>query len=518
MAALTKFVFIAVAFIISQGVLFGQTEIIDLIDSEMIDDPDALMEEMLLEHDSLFLDSIPTNEYDNYFRRRIRIRGILSSGLKTSSPDMHYRLRLQLKTSDCNLAFLRQPNHQTAGILVEPMRNHLKLVVGDFQYDHGLGMLFTTRRSFNSWNQDPHMLLHRSRGLRVNTSSDTSRFLRGGGVSYKWDNLEICGLFSDRSSVTLNNTVDGFFLNMKTDRMHAGAGIVKIQYLEDSYWRYGGHLKYALAGAIAFVEMAAVSTGGQALEAGLSFFGHEQHRFIVLYRLGTPGYFKRSTKLDVNRKPYSDSKRLEFNYLWEWKRGWFFQMDLESEESFGLDTRSLSPKADWKIRAGVKRDNRDGHFLNVKLGLDQAGLKSLFRYRQIFDSKGSYLQSEFGYSYHPSGNENFKYNSYLGIDWAFFNINDRFVLKSGFCIHSGQAGGILLYRYEPDMYYQMSLPVISGSGFRAYLSCKIVVTKSLQLEFKLNRTVYTDRDNDPIRNQVKVQLVYRPSFIAVSAK
>jgi len=494
-------------------IIMGQSGFIDLMDSKMLADPDALMEAILWEQDTLFVDSVLALKYKDSFRRRIRIQSIINSGIKTGEEDLNYRMRFLLHTTDCDLAFLRQPDHQTMGMKVEPIKNHLKVVIGDFQYDQGLGMLFSTRRSFRSWNQNPHNLLYRSRGLKVNTSSDTSRFLRGGGVSYAWNKMELTGIFSDRSPDALN-TVDGFFINTKTDRIHAGGGVVSIQCCTESYLRYGGHLKYSFRGAIAFAEVAALSSGGQAFETGLSFFGNDQHQFIVLYRIGANGYHQRFTKMDVNKMLYVDKKSLNFNYLWEWRNGWFFQMDVESSESYGLTKRSLSPRADWKIRAGIKRDKWDGHFLNFKLGLDAKGIKSLFRYRQIIDQQGSYLQSELGYSLASRGNGQSKYNSYLGLDWAYYSENRIIILKSGFCIHRGQSGGILLYRYEPDMYYQMSLPVISGSGFRGYLACKIVITNSLQLELKLNRIVYSDRDTDPVRNQFKIQVVYRPSFIA----
>lgn len=517
MAPKIKIAFIVAVYIVSHFAVRGQSGFIDLMDSRMVIDPDALMDAILWEQDTLFVDSLPALNYENVFRRRIRIQSILNTGIKTGAEKINYRLRFLLHTSDCDLAFLRQADHQTMGMKVEPIREKLKIVIGDYQYDQGLGMLFTTRRNFRSWSQNPHMLLYRARGLKVNTSSDTSRFLRGSGVSYSWNKLEITGLFSDRSSITINNSVDGLFLNVKTDRIHAGGGIVNIHFLADSIWRYGAHLKYSLGGAIVFIEVAAASCGGQALEAGISYFGHDRHRFIMLYQIGTPGYYQRFTKMAVNKNLFADKKTLDFNYLWEWRNGWFFQIDVESYESYGLDKGSLSPRADWKVRTGIKRDNWDGRVLNIKTGLDMEGFKSLFRYRQILDQQGSYLQSEFGYSFAPGGNEQFKYNSYLGVDWAYYSDDRRFILKSGFCIHRGQSGGILLYRYEPDMYYQMSLPVISGSGFRGYLACKMTITKSLQLELKLNRTVYSDRDIDPVRNQVKIQMVYRPSFVAESS-
>jgi len=517
MGAVIRTALLIVTFLVSQGVMMGQSGFIDLMDSKIAIDPDALIEAILSEQDSLFIDSMPAYKYEDIFRRRIRIQSILNTGIKTGTDDINYRFRFLLHTSDCDLALLRQPDHQTMGMKVEPVRNQLKFVVGDFHYDQGLGLLFTTRRSFTSWNQSPHLLLHRAKGLRVNTSSDTTQFLRGGGISYSWNKIELTGLFSDRSSTILNNRVDGFFLNIKTDRLQSGGGVVCTKYLSDFFWRYGGHLKYAMPGAIVFVEVAKISMGGQALEAGLSFFGHERHKFIMLYQIGTPEYYQRYTKMVVNQNSKADKRGLNFNYLWEWRRGWFFQMDIKSSESFGLDKSSLSPDADWKIRAGLKRNNRDEHILNAKLGLDPEGIKSLFRYRQILDHHGSYLQSEFGYSFAPIDEGQFKCNSYLGIDWAYYEESGRFILKSGFCIHRGQSGGILLYRYEPDMYYQMSLPVISGSGFRGYLACKITLTKSLQLEFKLNRTVYSDREVEPVRNQVKIQMVYRPVFVAESS-
>ncbi len=500
-----KVLILAVASLLYQGLVFGQTEIIDFLDPEMANNPEDLIDALMLEKDSSW----------NGFKRRIRMQSILNSGFKTGQEIQNYRARFLLQTSSCDLSFLGQPDHLTAGILLEPVKERLKMVIGDYQFDHGLGMLFTTKRTFHSWSQNPHSFLHRARGLTVNTSSDSSRFLRGGGISFSKKGVEVSGLFSYKSSGKEFENVEGLFLNFKRNKFQSGAGVVSFQDLTEKYVRYGGYLKYGLSGAIAFIEFAAVNTGGQALEAGLSFFGLEQHRFIFLYRMGTPAYYQKFTKMALSQDLFVDEKKLEFNYVWEWRNGWFFQTDLLSKESFALEDKGLAPKSKWMIRSGIKRDRRDGVSLNFNLGLDPDGLKGMLRYRFILNKQGNFVQPEFGYSLKIDKIESKKYNSYLGIDWAFFEHDGRLTLKGGACIHRAQSGGILLYRYEPDLYYQMSLPVISGSGFRAYLSCKYKINNGLQLELKLNRSIYFDKE-ESVKNQLKIQIVWRPVWVAES--
>lgn len=510
-----RLAFMIVLALLPNGISLAQVDVLDFMDMGVSINPDDIVDEIYWKQDSLFVDSL-LDDQNGIFRRRISSQSILNFKIGNSSEEVFYRYRTLLKSNEFNISYLTQANYHTSGIMLSPNKGNLKLVMGDFHLDHGLGVLFTTRRRFKSWSQNPHKLLYRARGLKVNTSSDSTRFLRGGGISYTYRKLKISGIFSDKNPFMNGNKSEGLFMNYLSDNFHCGGGLVHLGGHSGNLYRYGGHMKVRLPGAVAFAEVASVFDAGYALEVGLSFFGSDSHQFIFLYDMRSEDYYQLFTKMMTNKNPWDDRRNLEFNYLWEWKNDHFFQLDVVSKESFGLKDRSLSAFSDWRIRIGIRRQHRDGRILLSKIGLDEEGFKVLVKHRHILNQNGAYFQTELGYSLSDFNNGLSKYNSFLGIDGGIKSAGGKLTVKSGFCIHRGEKGSILLYRYEPDMFYQMSLPVISGSGLKGYVVCKYKIKSDLHMEFKLSRMVYFDR-KETVRSQVKIQMVYRPTFLAQSS-
>ena len=114
--------------LVLSGVGMAQFASIDFLDPRMAVDPDALAEAMVWDHDSIFLDSMPLERPNQIFRRRIRIQSILNTGHKTGDDRLNYRYRFLLQTQECDFAYLRQPNYQTGGIKIEPLRNFFLII------------------------------------------------------------------------------------------------------------------------------------------------------------------------------------------------------------------------------------------------------------------------------------------------------------------------------------------------------------------------------------------------------
>ena len=145
----------------------GQSEYLNFIENEFFFDPDNLTDEWILDDlidPELMQKSYPVTE-------RFHIRGIVSSNYKTGTPELKNRLRVSARNRKLKMSFLAQKEHLTAGVELDPIPRRVKILFGDFGFDFGLGLLFSSKNRFNSWLQDPHQQLHRAGGFRVNSSS-----------------------------------------------------------------------------------------------------------------------------------------------------------------------------------------------------------------------------------------------------------------------------------------------------------------------------------------------------------
>ncbi|MCD6347288.1 MAG: hypothetical protein J7L96_07710 [Bacteroidales bacterium] len=454
-----------------------------------------------------------------------------------------------LAESDAGETKLPLSDHRSMSFELEPVRKHLKLVFGDYSVDHGLGILFSTRTVFSGWGQDPHLLLYRSQGLKANTSGNEDRFLRGGGVQWSNKGWKLTGFFSDKmidaqlreGSLTsfhgsgyhrtaseiafadqLDEKVQGLFVQYITDWVQTGGGYVGMDYGSEQFMRYGWYAKIKIPGGIIFGELAGSDNIGIAVCAGLSYFGSERHRFIFMFRSGGYGYFQRYSSLGSSNKLFADKRTMRMNYQMKLRWNWTYQIDLSVKESSRLKDGSITPLDQYRIRMGFSRDARDQYRLDLRLNTAQGGLSGLIRFRQEFCSSECYAICELGYAMGIRAVRPFPVGYYFAFDTGWSAGKGRLDFRVGTLIHRMDDDSPLLYRYEPDLYYQMSIPVISGSGYRSYFCTRWRIAKGFFFEAKLNRYFYLDRNSlgaglekidKPFRSLVRLQLVFRPQSV-----
>lgn len=493
-------------FILASAGLQAQIEWLDYIDPEDLIHPDILIQDWMNDQET------PAASEDSkavVFRSGFRIQSLLSSNFSRDSTYRRSRWRFLMHSYQARFSFLAQRDYQTAGLSASVIPDKVALFFGDFQFDHGLGLAFSSRYNFDSWTQNPHQLLYRAGGLKVNTSSDPARALRGGGVSLNHAGFGVNLFFS--------GSCEGIGVNYRTDHTHIGALYSSFTDAPVPWKRYGFYVQQNLGGAILFSEFAIQSDQAGAMESGLSFFRHERHQFILLHRYYSRGFDPRMSKLSFSKPATRDQSMLLLNYKWEWKNNWFFQMEMQSSSSYWLDKGKIHPYEHRGVKCGLIWQTYGGsHFILRVTGRDQ-GVKGTVRYRVSGDD-GSYIQCELGGSVSHKNPLRNVTNFFSAFDWKWPIQPDRLVMITGLCLHRGEPGAVLLYRYEPDLFYQMSLPVLSGSGIRGYLKLSWAIHPALKMECKINKSLRFDR-SDSVSDQlrVKVQLIYRPDFILQSS-
>lgn len=506
-----RFVWILFCFLaFDYASIHGQSLDVDLLDPDRLLDPESLWEDQFEAPSWLPNDSLKALVKNNAFPRSFRSQSLMSSSWSESNLPV-WRFRSKIQSSGIEMGILAQDRHQSGGLIIHPLGKKLSLVLGDFHFDYGFGLLFSTRQLFGSWSQDPVNQIYKARGLRINTSSDTSRFLRGGGLSYSLNRLRVTGLFSDRSSAERENRVQGLFLSWEDFNLQLGIGYVLVEEFDSSTPKWGVHFKYGLRGGIFFGEIKFDSSFIPLGESGLCWFANPRNRFLFVGRVGLPGQSARYSKIKALDSELG-FRQIELNYQGEWRRGRSIHLNLYSRERMLLPQVNASMLPDWGLRMGLRLEYEQKADLDLKLACNGEGLKALGRVRFPFKDHAGFFQAEWGSSAEWGRNLSVNRKSYFAMDWQQHFIQRSLSVKGGCCISSGNPGGILLYRYEPDLYYQMSLPVISGTGFRGYFSLRYEIGPRLVVETKLNRTIPLGQKLGSPGTSFKIQLIYRPVF------
>ena len=478
----------------------AQNEYLNLIENEFFFNPDNLTDDWMMDY---IIDSeIQLKSYS--VTEHFRIRSIASSSYKFGAEEMKRRFRISAKNRKIKLSFLTQKDHQTAGVEIDPVPGRIKMLFGDFGFSHGLGLVFSSKRRFNSWLQNPHQQLYRAGGFGVNSSSDSSRFLRGAGISYRFRKLKLQAFFGERG--------DGLFLNYKADKVHLGFGLSSFKHKNQSYIRIGPFVKWRLGGGILYGELALQNNKGNAFEIGYSFFGNERQSFIVKYLYYSSGIIPHFSVLDFTKVAAADQRSIGLNYKWEWRANWFLHVDVQSESGLMLPDRGLSPKEDWTFKIGIIRHSYSAdQFVSRIVGSD-LGVRAMARWRIGLGERKSFIQFESGWSRKNVKDLNYPQNLYFAFDMCQRSLFKKWVVNTGISMHQSTDKSIPLYRYEPDLFYSMSIPVLSGSGMRGYLKLRYNLREDLQVEFKYNRSLSYGSINGAASNQVKLQIIYSPEL------
>lgn len=469
---------------------------LDYIDPEDMIHADWLLNQWMLACDSF-------SSADSAHRWPLRYAGqqILSASLRADSLPVELRSRTLVHSGNARFSWLAKQDLISSGMEFSPDRHPIRILFGDYQFSAGQGMTFTNRYHFDSWTVDPHQRLVRSGGLKLSTTSSSDRYLRGGGLRWQTGPLEMQGFFSNR--------VAGADLALHQMNYSAGILCVQVDGEEIRQIRTGTWVLFRLRQALVFGEIGLQNGLQAAGEAGLSWFGSDRHAFFYSFRYVSPHFDPEYTRLRYSRPREHDQAISLLHYQWQVNRR--LKVHAEWQSASGLrpaDNGDYFPDQ-FSLRAGLKKDWDSGAVLLVRYSFKSESSKWMVRWRQPIGEM-NYIQAEVGYSLRSLRTEADGQNRYAGLDFCAELFRGKLRFCGGCCYHSGDPGSVLLYRYEPDLFYQMSLPVLSGKGLTGYLRLKYHLNQHLICEAKLRKTVgYAENPAEQSR-KIQLQLIYRP--------
>jgi len=138
----------------------------------------------------------------------------------------------------------------SAHIFIRNQGKIKQLAIGDFQAQFGQGLTYWSGRAFGK-SADIMLVKRSAQGLKAYTSVDESRFLRGGGVTFQWGEIEATTFYSYNIEDANVNLIDSLSDN---DEVLAVTSIQQtglhrtISEIEDkdviTQQQFGGHLAY----------------------------------------------------------------------------------------------------------------------------------------------------------------------------------------------------------------------------------------------------------------------------------
>ncbi len=476
----------------------SQSEIYDFIDPAFMLNPELIAEEINMT-DSL--DQTPIID-NNSVSARLKLLEILSWKYDSEQADNVFQQRLYANSPHFKLSQLSKSKYSSAGIEIGAIPGRLQLYFGDIQFDHGLGLVFSSRRRFSSWTAAPDQQIYRARGISARSSSDSLRILRGAAASLFYKK-GICQFF-------FTDDKEGISLNYKSDKLILGYGLFSIKEQDDLILRHGSYFKYRTRDGIVFGEVALQNLGARALEFGYCFFRNSSQCFVINYSYLIKGFNPLFSKVLSSNIMESDKQGVMLNYRWEIRRSLILHTDIKADFKQGMIKTGFLPSQKWRSRLGLQYDYRDGSCFLLRFSAQHEEISILLRNRLWISPMSGYIQYEAGWSNRRIQGKDSLENFYLGLDCYTRCLSNRFMVNAGVSIHRGEEGSILFYRYEPDLYYQMSMPVLSGSGIRVYLKCKYALKENLKIEIKLTRALKYPIETRLPQNTIKVQLIFSP--------
>lgn len=455
---------------------------------------DDLVADWFILTDSLRTDSLPgdTLRPSRFYTTNFRMVNLLSAGIDGSGSHKSWRYRALVSGGGFKFASVTQTDYLTTGIEVSPIKGRLQLLFGDFQFDFGLGLGLSTRYQFDSWTIDPVKRMYRSGGLRVNTSSDPSRRLQGGACSFQQGSMKYSGFFSNEAA--------GFAAESIQPNLLAGMLVFSSPTGTAVLPGFSLYAKHNHRGMIFFGEIVRQSSGSFGGEGGVTFFGHEKHQWLFRMQFLSEEFDPYLNKLAYTNPKEEAQTNLMLSYLYRMGSDLSLLAELQKGGAFKVAlTQQDRHWGYWFIRTSVK---------------DQE-IKASFRMRLLQGDSG-YLQVESGAGLSGSFKDGINTSRFAAIDYKWACFHEVLQIILGFTMNSGEEGAPLLYRYEPDLLYQMSIPVMSKSGVSGFIRMRYDLHPDWRIEAKVSRTVkYGGVVGTPSRLQF--QLIYRPGWEARSS-
>ncbi len=470
---------------------------------------------------------------------------------------MYSKMQTKITASTWSLALLAEndpgesrvpfSDFQSAGLGLKPLGERLHLVVGDYQYDFGLGCLFASSRRFVSTLSDPIRLVYRASGLKTNTRMHEDQFLRGCGITLRTGSWSLSGISSfrqidaivnkgvlesfrgngyhrtltelDREKI-LYEQIEGLFAGQETDDRHWGIGLVEMRYPMKRFLRWGGYVKHRIHGAIIFAEVVGCSEKQFGGIYGLSYYGIEKQQFTAKVLLGSSKFFQRMTGIARTDQLHLNRRRIDVMYQRSLPHQWQFQMSLVHDRPWNrLDV--VQPTKDLPvITLGVQKSKYDHYRFNAKTRLTSNGMMTTMRYAHFFEKTVKQVLG-FGLVMSPEIVLQSARGFYVSWDGSWMFWNKRLSAKIGVLVHDVEEGLPALYGYEPGLQFDLRINRLSGIGFRTYTCLSMKMNASLLIECKFAHHARHDQNyygsgweeiDQGQKSRFQLQLIYRPNF------
>ncbi len=502
----------------------------------------------------------------------------MEDGAGFEGPAYGLRSRAQVSGRDFSIKVLaesdpgekdfRMPDHRSAGIELSPGKRLVKILFGDYHFTMGQGLGMGTRPVFSSWKSDPHLQLRKTTGFSLHGSSDENRFLRGGAFQFNKNDLtgrifissrdldatikELepgLNYFSGIYSTGLHRTksellkkdavyeeISGVELDYSGNRIEIGALFAGFSYSEkfkvpdagswpvdepdfrNTAFRYSAWGRGLLGRGMLVGEFAMTSTGGSAICAAYSGFYNKGLGYVIHFESNEESFFSRNTSVSSSVVKADGQSKGRINVLYQPRKNWGIQAEM-----------GISGIVDPVLEDGgadIYLNSRLFYELDPVLAEAVFQSKSgkilwTFKIKENDAEKAFYWQGEIGFSSADFQGMIKNPGTYFSARCRYNDPGEHVSLQAGLSLFTGNDNSHPFYIYEPDVYYGMSLPALSGTGSRTFFLLRYKFLKTFSIEIKLSRVDYDDRDEigsglDRIpfnhRTSLKVQVVYRGNY------
>lgn len=424
------------------------------------------------------------------------------------------------------------------------------IVIGDYRANYGQGLVlhpeFGIGKSSYVLNVTP-----RNSGLKKYSSTDENNFFRGGGVTYRFNKIDLSAFYSNKQidGDTVNGTFSsviktGYHRTVDETRkehtvnqqilggnatytnMNLQLGFTFVHTLLDNtlepvksvynYFNFSGN-KQTTGGAFyrlrwkkinLFGETAMTDNGAMATLNGCYFSPTSQISLVVLHRYYSPEYdtfyassFSETSHVNNENGLYLGTEIRPFK---KWKIAAYADSYRFPWPKFGIDAPSIGK--DYLIQSDFTAKRNISMFWRFKYEEKQTNLSTTGAVMSfVVPIQKTSLRYNLAYSF---GNFSFK-NILEGklsrqdnADWTYgvmasqdlsYNFK-TFPLKIDLRYQYFDAIDFenRFYSYEKDVLYAFSIPMYFGLGSRYYLNLQYDLSRHFSLWFKYAQTVYAD--------------------------
>ena len=476
-----------------------------------------------------------------YIKYKVRFDDLFSIGFSGEKDAGEAFWRGEQRVFDFRSAFLQMNN---IGLFK-------RICLGDFKANFGQGLVIGTSSIIGKSN-DVLNSLQRNRGLFPYTSIGENGYLRGGGATLAWKQLEATCFYSNHA-IDANLSKEGHITSFKTDGLHRTANELdkkevtqeKIMGANLSYagsraklgctllsYRYGDTLhpaekaynQYKLSqtdqhwnGSIdyslyfkriyLFGEFATDKNKGTALLNGCRLFPSSRAGFLLLYRRYSPEYqanyangFAENSRIENEEGLYVGSefkpiKRMILSlyadaYTFPWMRYSTSRPHSSGYDYLGYLSISCGKKVSAYLKFKEKRKEKDQSGEQGTIEEKKRILRCGVRCKRWEHIE---MQTIAEGNCHQAGGNSTSYGWIAAQDISFPQLPAHFKISLRYTYFHTPNYENRIYLYEKDILHVFSIPCHYGIGHKGCINMQWDFTSAITFYMKYGVTFYTDR-------------------------